>query len=235
MLSRLAPFGCKVPENEINWEEAFSGNLFMKLTHLTAGVLFATTISSASQADILSDCSQEKDLVLSIEACTDVIQSNLLPGKSAMTYYFRGNAHRRVGNIRRAISDLKRSIEIDPGYQHPYIDLGLISKSRKKYAEAIDYYNEAIAIDPRFAKAYYNRGNVYWHKKQYEQAIKDYDKATTLEPKYVFPFIGRAYAEYELGNYEAALENADTALKLAPGNGSVEDIRTQILSKLTKG
>jgi len=146
-----------------------------------------------------------------------------------MTYYFRGNAYRRFGNLDLATKDLTKAVQIDPTYKHSYIDLGLVKRKLGKYSQAIENYNRALEIDPKFAKAYYNRGNVYWWLKQYNRATEDYDRATALDSEYFFPFIGRAWTKYAMGRDADALSEADMALSLHPGNEDARYIRALIL------
>ncbi|MEP2716869.1 tetratricopeptide repeat protein [Pseudophaeobacter sp.] len=196
-----------------------------------AGLVCTVIATSFAHAGPIEDCSQENDLRLSVRACSKVIESNLLLEKLEMTYYFRGNAHRRLGNTRRALKDLQRSLEINPFYKHPYIELGIISKNRKDYQLALEHYNRALEIDPRFAKAYYNRGSVFFGMNKYTQSIADYDRATELEPNYVFPYIGRAFSLLEMGDNKAALASAEHALRLAPRNAHAAEIRAHILDE----
>ncbi|MEQ3669880.1 tetratricopeptide repeat protein [Pseudophaeobacter sp.] len=195
------------------------------------GLFCTVAATSFAYAGPIEDCSQENNLRLSVRACSKVIELNLLPEKSEMTYYFRGNAHHRLGNTRRALKDLHRSVEINPSYKHPYIELGIISKNRKNYKLALEHYNKALEIDPRFAKAYYNRGNVYFGMNRYTRSIADYDRATELEPNYVFPYIGRAFSLLEMGDNKAALVSAEHALRLAPRNAHAAEIRAHILDE----
>lgn len=192
--------------------------------------LFCTVIATSfAHAGPIEDCSQENNLRLSVRACSKVIELNLLPEKSEVTYYFRGNAHRRLGNTRRALKDLHRSIELNPSYKHPYIDLGIISKNRSEFQQAIEHYDKALESDPRFAKAYYNRGNTFLGMDKYQLALADFDKATKLDPDYIFPYIGRAYLFLKMGDTKTALASAEHALKLSPRNSYADEIRTRIL------
>lgn len=177
------------------------------------------------------DCSQDKDLELSVKGCTEALNShNMSSRQFAMTYYFRGNALRRLGEIERALEDLHKAISIDASYKQTYIDLGIIYKNRLEYDKAISYYDEALRIKSDFAQALYNRGNAYLYQNQNGKAVEDYHAALKARPSYGLPYIGLAWAHYSLEQNQEALKNAEKAIDRYPNYPSIIDIRARILS-----
>src|SRR5215470_18207788 len=67
--------------------------------------------ATALRADSWHDCSQDRDLELSIKGCTAIIASNPQAG---WAYFNRGNAYRARGDSERAIADFSKAIELDP-------------------------------------------------------------------------------------------------------------------------
>ncbi len=205
----------------------------MRIGFVVFGMFAFVSALASAQASDWEDCAQERDLELSITGCTKFLDTGKVTGNQLVkTYYYRGNANRRLGNLDQAVEDLQHALELDPNYKHPYIDLGLVEKNRKNYEQAIAYYDRALEIDPEFAKAYYNRGNVYWFQDRYDRAAMDYDQAIYIDPDYYFPYVGRAWALYALGHDALALQNADKALELRPGDGHARNIRALVLSVL---
>ncbi len=196
-------------------------------------VLVMSSLFSPALAGNMEDCAQEEDLNLSVTGCTKVIKSGKVSGgELARTFYYRGNAHRRLGNIDSATEDLNQAVRFDPTFKRTYIDRGIIYSKAGEYARAIEEYDKALRIDPKFPKAYYNRGNVYWRLDQFDRAIANYDKAIKYNPKYYFPYVGRSWALYSLGRDTEALLDAERALSFRPGNNDVLFIRALIFAAL---
>ena len=64
------------------------------------------------------------------------------------------------GNLRGAIADWTKAIEIDPRYALAYYNRGVSKYNLKDYRGAISDYTKAIEYNPNYAYAYANRGIV---------------------------------------------------------------------------
>ena len=64
-----------------------------------------------------------------------------------------------------------------------YFYMGITSKNKKEYENAIKYYSKFIQSNPSSRAAHNNRGNAYKKLKKYALAIKDFNKAISLRPR----------------------------------------------------
>jgi tetratricopeptide (TPR) repeat protein len=89
------------------------------------------------------------------------------PRNSRAQYYYAMAILKRQAvpaetlDIEHARSLLTTSVEINPKYGEGYLQLGILSESKKDYARAIDYFTRAIEANPQLADAHYRLGIAY--------------------------------------------------------------------------
>lgn len=88
----------------------------------------------------------------------------------------------------------------------------------KKYAEAIEAYNNALTLDPtnrRFNSVLLSNIATSWNRlKKTDQALSSIKKALELNPKYGKAYLKKADFETELGDFEGAKASIHTAKEL---------------------
>ncbi len=76
--------------------------------------------------------------------------------------------------------DLKTVIDINPGYEFAYYNLGILYCMKKDYDGAVRQFTNAVKLNPQFAEAYFNRGLTYIFLKQESKGTLDLSKAGEL-------------------------------------------------------
>lgn len=97
----------------------------------------------------------------------------------------RSYLHSKTKNYAKAIEDLTRVINIEPG---DYKSLFLRAREYGKlseYQKQIEDYNKVIDLRPNSAIAYNNRGYTYYKMGEYKLAMVDYDKALSIDPNLI--------------------------------------------------
>ena len=94
---------------------------------------------------------------------------------------------------------------------------GLILKSLKRPAEALERFTQALQINPAIAETWNNRGTVFNDLKRYDDAIKDFDRALTLNPAYAEAFFNKGKSLTLLKRYDEAFSTFEAVLALRPG------------------
>ena len=89
----------------------------------------------------------------------------------------RARAHLSNGDVKAALGDLNRALELDPRHAAAYNDRCHILSDTGEQEAALADYNRALELNPRFARAYNNRASVRTHQRDYRAAIADYDRA----------------------------------------------------------
>ena len=78
----------------------------------------------------------------------------------------------------QAVTQLKKSIEINPDYYQGYNSLGNIFFKKNDLNAALEAYQKAIDLKFDYYETYHNRGNVYLKLRQIDKALENYNLST---------------------------------------------------------
>lgn len=144
---------------------------------------------------------------------------------SSELYNDIGVAYKHAGKLNEAVICFKKSIEINPKFALPYINLGnicfglykLTSVSNWVY-EAMDYFRKSIEIDPNSFEAYNGLGLVYGALHQYDRAILDLKRALAINPNFAQAYnnLGNVYSSPEFSSYGEAVVSFKKAIEINP-------------------
>jgi tetratricopeptide (TPR) repeat protein len=133
-----------------------------------------------------------------------------------------------LDKVDEAKAILDKLIEANPKDLKPLDALGTILRSRKRYGEAVEYYNKAIALVPRPAKRhwslYYSRGTCYERLKNWQPAEADLKKALELYPDQpmVLNYLGYSWVDQNQ-NLKEGMSLIEKAVALKPDDGYIVD------------
>ncbi len=108
--------------------------------------------------------------------------------KSPLSYRAHHNlaySFEEAGEVKLAIREYQRVIEIDPSSDFTYYNLGRLYRGVGLTEDAIKAYREAVRINPGYYNVYNNLGIVYNDRGMYDQAIEEFKKAVTINPGYI--------------------------------------------------
>ena len=143
-------------------------------------------------ASVLSLMSLGQSLVIGIgagftSATVILAVPETVKAESAQFYYKRGLRKRQSGDIKGAISDYSKAIEIDPTFFEAFYNRGNAkSFGLRNFSSAISDYTQAIQLNPneeRIASVYGNRGISKIQLKDVQGACSDWRKAFSLGEK----------------------------------------------------
>src|SRR5262245_24846084 len=134
----------------------------------------------------------------------------------ASIYSDRGVAKWRMNQIKEAIEDFNKSIQLSPENAPVYNNRGNALMDLGHPDEAIKDFDRAIALSSSYGAAYNNRGNARVALGQYDAAFQDFRKAVELMPQSAVPFNGRGMAHEELKRHHAAVRDLTRAIGLNP-------------------
>lgn len=126
------------------------------------------------------------------------------------------------------------AIKLDPAYDEPHANLGVLLRRKGRYEEALAEYDAALAVGPVNPTTWYNRGVALLRLHRLPEAIASFEKAVAFDGKYAAPVRRLALLWYDLGDYETALNYANKLDYLVRSNAAataaeVEDAQ-QILT-----
>ena len=132
----------------------------------------------------------------------------------ARPYVDRGMAFLGQGEFAKAIADLNKAIEINPGYAEGYYNRGYIYDVQGKISGALSDYSKAIAMNPNYAVAYQNRSNVYAIQGDFARAVADINKTIELKPNDAEAYNNRGSIYARQGEFTQALLDYNKALEI---------------------
>ncbi|WDP92449.1 MAG: tetratricopeptide repeat protein [Desulfobacter sp.] len=96
------------------------------------------------------------------------------------SYYWRGVAQSRMNRFESALSDIEKSIEINPRHFESYRMIDYLYARNRQWETIIGYWNRFLALEPDHALAYFERSGTHYHNKNMDQALADLDRACEL-------------------------------------------------------
>lgn len=146
----------------------------------------------------------------------------IFPGY-ARAYYNRGLLKAERQNVRGAIADYTKAIEMYPDnlsapkiLHLAYNNRGLLYHELNDSSRAIVDANKAISLAPNKAGYYTNRGLAYKNLEKYRDAITDHSRAIELEPNNPCGYFNRGQVYRLTNNYQKALKDLNRAILLDP-------------------
>jgi tetratricopeptide (TPR) repeat protein len=119
-----------------------------------------------------------------VEALADYEQAIALEPKLARTYFSKGSALGRLGQLDAALASLDHALELDPSLVEARSDRAGIRLMRGDLPGAISDLDVAIRLNPGFRGSYVNRGSAYAMTGDLEKAVADYRHAIELDPQH---------------------------------------------------
>jgi tetratricopeptide (TPR) repeat protein len=150
---------------------------------MAAALVLFLAGSAPARAGIWSDCVDETDPVLAIDACDAIIAEAGDDIGLAVAYYERGQAYLAKDQPDRAIADFDRAIALTPDFADAYHERGAAYLDTGQLVLAIASYDEAIRLDPANGYAYYTRGLTHYDTGNATKALADLRDAVRLIPE----------------------------------------------------
>ena len=137
-----------------------------------------------------------------------------LEDSNCWTYFYRGIAKYNLGDVRGALADFERSVELNPVFTNGY-HYRAITKSRLgEYDSALEDFEKAIQLRPGNNGIYFSRGVTYFLAQHFEEAVSDFDRYLRHEPGDPSAYLNRGAAHLYLGDTLKALNDYNKAIKL---------------------
>jgi len=112
-----------------------------------------------------------------------------------------------------AESELKRAMELNPGYPLTYRIYGGYLTMIGRHPEALPYFEEARRLDPLYEQNYMAEGYSNFMAHKYDEAVVQFRKNLEIEPD-PMTYFGLVLALAEKGDYATAISEGEKATKL---------------------
>ena len=138
--------------------------------------------------------------------------------KGAYHYLNESQLKYNVKNYQGALSDLNKSIELNPNSFMSFYNRANIKHKLKDFKGSINDCNKAIEIIPNFVLAYNIRGLSKIKIKDYNGAISDFTKAIEIDINCAYAYNGRGLVKASLKDIDGAINDFDKAIEIDPKN-----------------
>ena len=184
--------------------------------------------NSAGQDEPADKATQQSLLTRRIANYDRLIRSRPAPEIKANCYHLRGYQYFLIEDYDKALTDFKKSIELNQAYSDPaaHADCGFLYMLEGKYDSAIENYSKAIELDKSHADYYYLRGTAYHQLNDYDAALENYSRALELEPKHIKSLLNRSALYVDQEQYNKASEDLTQAINLGGVSTDHESNRT---------
>ncbi|HHT9113741.1 MAG TPA: tetratricopeptide repeat protein [Candidatus Wunengus sp. YC65] len=127
------------------------------------------------------------------------------------------------GQEEEGISELRKSLSINPSYPDAHNNMGTLYEQKGIYEDAAKEYRCALRLDQNLSEAHYNLGNTYLKTSNYDKAVAEYKLYISIRGDHptVLYNLGVAYMKQGmLGESAAAFQKS---LQGNPGNADVHN------------
>ena len=144
------------------------------------------------------------------------------PFSKSYQYFTRGQCYYYNSEFEKSESDYLKAIQLEPQDYKPYLTLGMLDYNKRRYKEALDWYNKGIELCNVISVAYFDRALVYWYGfSNSEKALADLEHAIKLDPHDTRFYELKGDIFIKLEKMEFAIDAFKTALKINPSLSSV--------------
>lgn len=95
-------------------------------------------------------------------------------------YVMLGMAYFQIGNLKQAMSYLKKSLKHYPDSLETWFYLGVVYESTGQTERALEAYRKASIIEPNSGEIWERMGNLYLSLKRYQEAVDNFHEAYRL-------------------------------------------------------
>jgi tetratricopeptide (TPR) repeat protein len=154
--------------------------------------------------------------------------------QDANYFYNVGIGHYEIGNWDRAISNLTKSLQLDPTNWPAYGFRGCSFVARGDWDKAIEDFSRQIQADPTNALAYVNRGNAYRAKGNFNQAITDLNSGLKIDPMNFDALGSRASIYNSKNDFDVAVQDLNKCLEVNSNDATILEMRGFAYSKMRR-
>ncbi|KAI5812366.1 hypothetical protein BZA77DRAFT_145862 [Pyronema omphalodes] len=131
----------------------------------------------------------------------------------ALALNWRGTFKYLRGDSATALTDLSRSIELDPTMTQSYIKRASMSLELGDREAAAADFAAAIEHNPDDPDIYYHRAQLHFICGEFAEAAKDYQKSIELDRDFIFSHIQLGVTQYKMGSIASSMATFRRCIK----------------------
>lgn len=166
------------------------------------------------------------------ESFEKAIEAGGLEKNEALAYNMRGTFRYLTGDSDSALTDLNKSLELDPAHVQSYVKRASMhleqSRSTSKYYmdqifanesltakrdEAARDFELAIEHNPNDPDIFYHRAQLHFILSEFSMAATDYQKSIDLDSDFIFSHIQLGVTQYKMGSIASSMATFRRCIK----------------------
>lgn len=128
-------------------------------------------------------------------------------------YDYIAKSYVTLGDNKKAIEALQKSLKIDPNRDTTHLTLGNIYYSEDRFTDARDAYEKAVKLNSSSTNRF-SLGQGYLASDQYDEAIGQFEAVRRMEPTKPYAEFGLGQAYAKQGRYGEALDAFQRSLSI---------------------
>ncbi|TAQ86680.1 hypothetical protein B7494_g5005 [Chlorociboria aeruginascens] len=140
------------------------------------------------------------------------LQLGGLEEHEAFAYNMRGTFRYLRGKNVEALSDLTKSVDLQPALTQSFIKRASMHLELDKDAAADDF-EKAMVQNPDDPDIYYHRAQLHFILGEFADAAKDYQKSIDLDRDFIFSHIQLGVTQYKLGSVASSMATLRRCIK----------------------
>ncbi len=150
------------------------------------------------------------------QAIINVNRALKIEPNHAKALYLKGIINLEKGNKQTAMLFFRKSVESDPKFTEPYIQLGILHSEQKEDI-AIDYFNTVLNMHPQDMATMYLLAMHYQENNMPNKALSTYKNMISIDSSNAMAYhnMGYIYLVYKK-EYENAIAQFSEAIKINP-------------------
>jgi len=112
----------------------------------------------------------------------------------------------KADRISEAVVQYRLSIQFNPGYPEPHLNLAAVLQLHGRYAEAIEEYRKVLLDQPDDPQVHNNMGRLLYSTGKTAEAIKILKHATVVAPRFALPYYNLGKIMQETGKRQESIE-----------------------------
>ncbi|MCJ1362903.1 Mitochondrial import receptor subunit TOM70 [Acarospora aff. strigata] len=147
------------------------------------------------------------------EAFDRALELGNLGDHEAFAYNMRGTFRYLRGENNDALTDLSKSVELQPSMTQSYIKRASMHLELGNREAAANDFEQATAQDKDDPDIYYHRAQLHFILGEFAEAAKDYQKSIDLDRDFIFSHIQLGVTQYKMGSIASSMATFRRCIK----------------------
>lgn len=145
--------------------------------------------------------------------------------------FMLGTAYFQLGQHQLGIETIQESLDMAPN-PISYNNLGVMFSMVKRFASAVEAFEQAVRLEPNYAEAWSNLGAALRETGRLHDALESCDRAMKFVPGNVRGLMNRANVLFDLNRYQDASLVCEKLLRTNPGISEAHFLKGAIDQKM---